>query len=210
MATTRAAKDIRRFDRWSHTYDDSWLQERLFGPVHQTVLNLALDGPAPRTILDVGCGTGRLLSAALQRWPDARLIGVDPAEGMVAEASRQIPAARFMSAAAEALPLPDAAIDLAMSTMSFHHWRDHAAGLREIARVLRPDGRFILADGAPPAWLAPLLVRMGKFFSPAQRRGLFVAAGLIPHTPASVPLGHGAMFFASIGVTVGVRPSEAS
>jgi ubiquinone/menaquinone biosynthesis C-methylase UbiE len=210
MATTGAARDIRRFDRWSHTYDDSWLQERLFRPVHQAVLNLAMQGPAPQTILDVGCGTGRLLSAAQQRWPDARLIGVDPAEGMVAEASRQMPAACFVSAAAEALPFPDASIDLAMSTMSFHHWRDHAAGLRQISRVLRPGGRFILADGAPPVWLTRLLVRMGKFFSPAQRRRLFVAAGLIPHTHASVPLGRWAMVSASIGVTVGVRPSEAS
>jgi ubiquinone/menaquinone biosynthesis C-methylase UbiE len=75
----------------------------------------------------------------------------------------------------EALPLEDASVDLALSTISFHHWRDQAAGVREVARVLRPGGSFLLADFTLPTWLAWLLPRV---HSAAQMRVLFEQAGL--------------------------------
>ncbi len=78
---------------------------------------------------------------------------------------------------AEALPLPDASVDLALSTTSFHHWHDQAAGIREIARVLRPEGYFILVDASFPYWLVRV-VRLKRFHSPAQLRTLFIQAGL--------------------------------
>jgi ubiquinone/menaquinone biosynthesis C-methylase UbiE len=86
---------------------------------------------------------------------------------------------------AEALPLPDACIDLAFSTISFHHWRDQEAGVREIARVLRPEGYFVLADFCYPGWLTPVL-RTLRFHSRAQFRGIFARAGL--HVQAQQPL----------------------
>ncbi len=79
-------------------------------------------------------------------------MGVDPAPGMVAVARRLTPEATFETGQAEQLPLPDASVDVALSTLSFHHWQNQAAGLREIARVLRPGGCFVLADASLPAW----------------------------------------------------------
>ena len=169
--------DIHRFDRWSHTYEDSWMQKRFFDPVHQAVLDLAANGPKPETILDIGCGTGRLLRKAMTRWPYARFIGVDPAPGMVDVAQRLLPDAAFRLGTAEALPLPDACVDLAMSTVSFHHWHDQAAGVREVARVLRPGGRFLLADVAAPRWFSRLF-RRAPFLSAEQVRDIFAEAGL--------------------------------
>ncbi len=142
-------KDVGRFGRWAPTYESSGLQRWLFGPVHARMLDLLMAyGPAipPRRVLDVGCGTGRLLRAVAARWPEAELIGVDAAEGMVAEARRLNPGARFENAAAESLPLPNSSADLVLSSISFHHWADQAKGLREVARVLRPGGWFCLAD----------------------------------------------------------------
>jgi SAM-dependent methyltransferase len=75
------------------------------------------------------------------------------------------------------LPLEDGSIDLALSTLSFHHWRDQAAGIREVARVLRPGGRFLLADAALPDWLAKL-TRQRRFLGPERRCALFEQAGL--------------------------------
>jgi ubiquinone/menaquinone biosynthesis C-methylase UbiE len=78
---------------------------------------------------------------------------------------------------AESLPLPNASVDLAFSTMSYHHWVDQVAGVREIARVLRPEGRFFLAD----LWLPMGLTKVIRHFQsnfPARVREVFIHAGL--------------------------------
>jgi ubiquinone/menaquinone biosynthesis C-methylase UbiE len=49
------------------------------------------------------------------------------------------------------LAFPDGSFDLVMSTLSMHHWADPSAGLAEIARVLRPGGRFLVWDLRPGA-----------------------------------------------------------
>ena len=170
-------RDVQHFERWSHSYENSWMQRRLFTRVHGAVLDLAAPLPPPASVLDVGCGTGRLLRAAAIRWPDSRLIGVDPAQGMVEGAQHLTPGATIHRGLAESLPLPDASVDLVFSTLSFHHWHDQAAGVREIARVLRPGGHFILADFAPPRMLAWLSFRRGGLPAIARVR-LFTSAAL--------------------------------
>jgi ubiquinone/menaquinone biosynthesis C-methylase UbiE len=169
--------DVEQFDRWSRTYERSIFQKLIFNRVHQVVLELARELPPPETIVDVGCGTGRLLRAAQLQWPNARLVGVDPAAGMIEVARRLNSAASFHLAMAESLPLPDGSADLVFSTTSFHHWQDRAAGVRQVARVLRTGGHFILADAYPPAWFTRLFLRE-RFLGQAQRQKLFEAAGL--------------------------------
>jgi ubiquinone/menaquinone biosynthesis C-methylase UbiE len=104
----------------------------------------------------VGCGTGRLLEKTGALWPAARLLGVDPAPGMIQMARRRIPKATTEVAGAEALPLPDASVDLVVTCLSLHHWKDRGQGLREAARVLRPGGQLCLADITVPAWVSRL------------------------------------------------------
>ena len=137
--------------------------------------------PQPQNILDAGCGTGRLLRRAHTLWPEAQLIGVDPANGMIEIAQRLTPNATFHTGMAESLPLADASVDLALSTTSFHHWQDQAAGIREIARVLRPGGYFLLVDFSFPGWFVGVL-RLKRVHSPAQMRALFLQAGLSVQT----------------------------
>ena len=123
-------------------------------PTHDAVLNaLAAVGAAPHDILDVGCGTGRLLESAGRRWPEARLVGIDPSDAMIAQAERKHQGdARFLFKRSDAsvLPLDSSSFDVAFTTMSFHHWTDQATAIREIARVLRPAGHFVLADPDMP------------------------------------------------------------
>lgn len=125
------------------------MQRWYFGPVHTAMLDL-IDRTQPmepaRNVLDIGCGTGRLLRAVAARWPAARLVGADPAERMISEAARLNPNAAFHLARAEELPIPGLSMDLVLSSLSFHHWADQSQGLREIRRVLRPGGVFALAD----------------------------------------------------------------
>jgi ubiquinone/menaquinone biosynthesis C-methylase UbiE len=146
---SRTNPDVKHFNQWALTYEQSIMQRLLFGPVHTKILDLLAHEGAkepPKCILDVGCGTGRFLRAASVRWPQAQLLGVDPAEKMILEAERLNPQATFKVGFAEFLPLPDESADIVVSSLSFHHWEDHQKGILEIARVLRPGGLLCLAD----------------------------------------------------------------
>ena len=169
--------DIERFNRWAASYDKSVLQKLLFGPVQSQMLDILMrEGPKdpPSCIIDIGCGTGRLLRAASEHWAQAKLFGVDPAKQMVSEASRLNPNATFKIASAESLPFPDQTADIISSSLSFHHWADPQKAFQEIARVLRPGGWFCLAD---------LIISLAglfdeKFKSYEQIRELMIGAGL--------------------------------
>ncbi|HET6192410.1 MAG TPA: class I SAM-dependent methyltransferase [Trebonia sp.] len=162
-----------RFDRWAPRYDRSAQQWFFFGPAHAAALQTAsAAGMTPEDVLDVGCGTGRLLERAAQQWPKAHLLGIDAAPLMIAEAKKKHGGDarfRFEVADAVALPLGASAVDLAFSTFSHHHWSDQQAGVREIARVLRPGGVFILAHVRPSLLPGP---------NADSRQGLFENAGL--------------------------------
>lgn len=169
--------DSKRFSKWSRSYEHSLLQKLFFDRVHDAVLALAKKECEPGAILDVGCGTGRLLRKAGKAWPGVMRMGIDAAPGMIDVARGLAPDIMFHAGTAEALPLPDASMDITFSTTSFHHWNDQAKGIREIARVLRPGGCFFLADVAPPMWMANHM-HHEHFLDKKSLRGLFDDAGL--------------------------------
>ena len=119
---------LQHFNEWSETYERSFMQWLLFDRVHRGVLARLPADFVPATILDIGCGTGRLLRRMHLRWPSAVLVGVDLAEGMVARAREQTFGATIYLAPAEHLPLENDSVDLVTSTVSFHHWSDQSRG----------------------------------------------------------------------------------
>jgi ubiquinone/menaquinone biosynthesis C-methylase UbiE len=157
----------------------------MFGPVHDAALDACeAAGGAPRDLLDVGCGTGRLLERASLRWPGARLTGVDLSRPMLDQARAKYGGDSrfaFHQGDSASLPVESASFDAAFSTVSFHHWRDQAGGLREAARVLRPGGVFLLADMNVPlgSLFGFLLHRVdgSRFRGPGELRGLLESAG---------------------------------
>jgi len=96
---------------------------------------------------------------------------------MIEQATELFSEAEFHVAMAETLPLPDASVDLAFSTFSFHHWANQAKGVSEVARVLRPQGRFLLADITIPFGLS-LFVKRFRHSSPNKIREMFAHAEL--------------------------------
>ena len=130
-------------------YDEGWLGQ-LHHQIADRTADLALTCvPAPRRILDVGCGTGYLLGRLAVRAPQAEsLAGIDAAPAMIevagdAAADDRL---RFVVGTAERLHWPAASFDLVVSTTSFDHWADQRAGLAQCARVLAPGGCLVLAD----------------------------------------------------------------
>lgn len=103
--------------------------------------------------LDVGCGTGAL-ALEVQRLvgPAGRVVGIDPGGRQIARARskaarRHVPT-EFTVGVVESLPFPDQTFDAAFSTLMMHHLPKSLKqqGLSEIARVLKPGGRLIIAD----------------------------------------------------------------
>jgi ubiquinone/menaquinone biosynthesis C-methylase UbiE len=175
--------DVERFSEWAPTYDRHWMQRWLFTPVQRVVMDLAAaEVPSPKAVLDVGCGTGRLLRAVHQRFPLARLDGVDAAAGMVEEARRSAGASpvHFQQAVAEELPFPDASFDLVTSTLTFHHWSDQATGIAEVKRVLRPHGKWVLADfiATGPASVVLRVLHADRMPELRRLQGMLDTAGL--------------------------------
>ncbi len=176
--------DVGRFDEWASTYERHWMQRLIFNPIQSTLLDLAASqAPRAASILDVGCGTGRLLRTASQRFPDAHLDGVDAAPQMIAQAISMLPAGapiRFQQATAEALPFADGQFDLVFSTMTFHHWADQKKGVSEVARVLAPNGRWLLADFVGQGIVRSItqLLRLHRFFDRKRLDAFIAEAGL--------------------------------
>ena len=151
------------FDRWSATYDRLGLQLFTYRPIHDAVL-ASLDGLEPSTVVDLGCGTGQLTRRLIRRFPDVNIVGVDLSEGMLTEAAgrlRQVRGDTQHLVRADALQLPFAAssVELVVCTESFHWYPDQAGALAELARVLNPGGRLLIASIATVTGAGDRLLR---------------------------------------------------
>ena len=105
------------------------------------------------TVLDVGCGTGTLAIEVARRVGRAgRVAGVDPGTQQIArahaKAARRHVSIEFQIGVIEHLAFPDQTFDVVLSTLMMHHLPASLKrqGLAEIARVLKPGGRLVIAD----------------------------------------------------------------
>jgi SAM-dependent methyltransferase len=101
----------------------------------------------PRTILDLGCGTGRFTGPLAERFK-ALTIALDPSRKMLAEAAaKQIRSARLVRGSGEAIPLRDETIDLVFTSMAYHHFSDAVRVAEECHRVSRPHAVTFVRTG---------------------------------------------------------------
>jgi SAM-dependent methyltransferase len=94
-----------------------------------------------KTVVDVGAGTGKL--TRLLAGTHARVIAIEPVEGMRAVLADRVPGIEIMHGVAEALPLPDATADVVTVAQAFH-WFDHDKAIPELRRVLKAGGCLVL------------------------------------------------------------------
>ena len=104
------------------------------------------------TVLDAGCGSGRVTEQVADRLSDGHVIALDASPSMVEAARERL--ARFGDRVAFAvadlgreLPLEPATVDAILSTATFHWVADHDALFRNLARAVRPGGRLVAQCG---------------------------------------------------------------
>ena len=128
----------------SDTWERGDPYERYVGRWSRRVAPAFLDWlglPARQRWLDIGCGTGALSAAILDRCSPASVIGVEPSEGFRATAERNLAGrATLQPGNAAAMPLGDASVDAAVSGLVLNFVPDPRAALAEMRRVLRPGG----------------------------------------------------------------------
>lgn len=99
-----------------------------------------------RRVADIGSGAGGLSGALVKR--GFEVVGIDPQEDLIAAARARVPSAEFITARAEAMPLPDASVDAAVILNALHHVPGPAMGaaLRGALRILRPVGTLVVVE----------------------------------------------------------------
>ena len=100
------------------------------------------------TVLDAGCGSGRVTKLLLERLPAGHVVAVDGAPSMLARARAELPEDRVTLVEADLAELGlDRSVDLVFSTAVFHWVPDHERLFARLHGVLRPGGRLVAQCG---------------------------------------------------------------
>jgi ubiquinone/menaquinone biosynthesis C-methylase UbiE len=135
------------FDRWAPNYD-FLLTTIFYQAVHKRMLEFVTLPDAPQ-VLDLGCGTGRLLNRLAAQLPQLQGTGLDFSAVMLEQAQKRLNyphRLQFLQGNVENLPLTDCSFDAVFNSISFLHYPRPDRVLAEVYRVLKPSGRFYLAD----------------------------------------------------------------
>lgn len=173
----------RLFDLWAPNYD-LLFPSVFYQAIHKRLLEY-VQLPNQPHILDLGCGTGRLLDRLATQFPTLHGTGLDLSAQMVYQArrcNRHHPRLICVQGNAEALPFADEQFDAVFNTLSFLHYPQPQQVFSEVSRVLRPGGYFYLAD-ITFRWRAELqfvLASPGgmRFYNQSEREQLGKQVGL--------------------------------
>jgi ubiquinone/menaquinone biosynthesis C-methylase UbiE len=159
-APARATRGLILDQGWRYDlmewFIDTCVLRGMVRALRQRTADLARLQPG-EAVLDVGCGTGTLALLAQERvGPTGRVVGIDPGPQQIAcarakAARRRLPST-FQMGMIEHLAFPDRTFDVVLSTIMMHHLPTglKRQGLTEIARVLKPGGRLVIADFQRP------------------------------------------------------------
>ena len=147
----------RMFDNIAHSYDrlNHWLSFGIDKHWRNAAIR-SLKPFAPRRILDVATGTGDFALLSARKLQPEHLLGIDISEGMLAVGRKKVQEAGMESIIAfrkddcMALNLPDASFDAVTVAYGERNFENLETGLREMLRVLRPEGRLVIIELTSP------------------------------------------------------------
>lgn len=141
-------KVAQSFGRAAETYDAVAQLQRNVGV--ELCLMLPAHLPADARVLDVGSGTGFFTRRLMHTYPQAQLVGLDIAEGMLHFSRKNGPdAIQWLCGDAEHLPLADNSIDLVFSSLAIQWCQNLPQLMAELHRVLKPSGQLFIATLGP-------------------------------------------------------------
>lgn len=187
MEDTRTTAARAHFDRWSETYEQDSAARWLRDVQTQALAALALT--PDDVLLDVACGTGAAVRDAAPAV--RRAVGFDLSPGMIAQATDRARAAGLDNVGFDTgdvsgrLPYEDGEFTTLVCTTAFHHFPEPSNTIAEMARVLAPAGRVVIADANrrhPAVFALDLVLRVAQpshagFRSPRQLMHELCAAG---------------------------------
>lgn len=163
LLTDRAYKDTSRLDKrkdlYQYTYPYFNIEDEVLGLQYLE---------AGQSLLDVGCGTGKLLLKAATLFPDVRLTGLDISSGMFQAAQKRAIKdglnINFQTGDVQSIQFPDDSFDRVVAMHMLYHVKDIHKALAEIARVVKPEGMALITanSGKSRAQLRLLKVQAAK------------------------------------------------
>ncbi|ACK73679.1 Methyltransferase type 11 [Gloeothece citriformis PCC 7424] len=168
------------FDRWAPNYDILFTTV-FYQAIHKRMLEY-VELRSAANVLDLGCGTGRLLHRLATQFPHLRGTGLDLSKEMLRQARQrnQYPKRLiYIQGNAESLPFAQGQFDAVFNTISFLHYPNPTQVLSEVKRVLNQGGRFYLADYSTTRKVKlPFVPGQLKFYPLQQREYLADQVGL--------------------------------
>jgi ubiquinone/menaquinone biosynthesis C-methylase UbiE len=165
-SASEQAEVTRRYNRMARFYDIYDAPMEWMGTKKR---RRELIDDASGDVLEVGVGTGKNLP---YYGDDVNVTGIDVSSSMLAETRRRLTAltvqATILEADVQSLPFDDDRFDTAISTCVFCSVADPVQGLRELGRVVRPDGRILLLEHVRPS--NPILGRLADYGTAFTRR----------------------------------------
>ncbi|HEY9879254.1 MAG TPA: methyltransferase domain-containing protein [Leptolyngbyaceae cyanobacterium] len=159
-----------QYDKLAAIYDKRW---RSYITHTLTFLDAWAQIQPQETVLDVACGTGEFERRVLANNPGQIILGIDFSDNMLALARKKCQDyrnVRFESASAAAIPTATQTYDVVICANAFHYFEQPEQVLREMGRVLKPEGRIVILDWCRDFWVCRLCDWLLQLIDPAHQR----------------------------------------
>lgn len=164
------SKVRKQYNRLASVYDERWNR---YVTTTLEFLKTWVSLSPQEVVLDIACGTGEFERLILAEHAAQQIVGIDISEQMLAIAQQKfstVANVSFQIANASALPFPDHSFDVVVSANAFHYFDNPTAALKEMKRVLKPQGRLVILDWCRDFWVCQICDVVLKLIDPAHRQ----------------------------------------